>query len=195
VINALGRLRFARRQLRRRRLLRRLAPLGDAENPLTLDVEATRSVPIAFGGLKGGPGGYGARVFGTLLEADVVLSFAPQIVFDLEALAAMDDHRRDDYLKPLTAAGVLDPEWTDLRALPAARRSDMRHQIYFDDSLTVDRLHAERLAGLEGARLYRFGRGAHSLVRELRDARALVWILGNALHAPLDPHPSPSPSG
>jgi pimeloyl-ACP methyl ester carboxylesterase len=130
-------------------------------------------------------GGYAALVFGTLLGADSVLCFAPQTVLDLEILASMDDHRWDPVLGPLNRAGMLDRRWIDLRrALPAARCADTRYEIFFDDSFRVDRIHAERLSGIEGVRLYRFGRGGHRLVRMLRDSGALEQILSRALHAP-----------
>jgi pimeloyl-ACP methyl ester carboxylesterase len=131
-------------------------------------------------------GGYAALVFGTLLAANTVLCFAPQTVLDLEILARMDDHRWDSALGPLHRAGRLDPSWIDLQhALPEARCADTRYEVYFDDSFRVDRLHAERLLGLQGVRLYRFGRGGHRLVRMLRDSGALERILTRALGVPL----------
>jgi pimeloyl-ACP methyl ester carboxylesterase len=131
-------------------------------------------------------GGYAALVFGTLLGAHTVLAFAPQTVLGLDELAAIDDHRWDEQLGAVASEGALDERWSDLRdALPLARLAETRYQIYFDDSLAVDRLHAERLRGLDGARLYRFGRGRHKLVRELREAGALERLLHEALG--LDP--------
>jgi hypothetical protein len=130
-------------------------------------------------------GGYAALVFGTLLGADVVLCFAPQTNLDPAVLAEWGDHRWDERLLPLVKDGALDQRWVDLgRALPAARVADTRYQVYFDDSLAVDRLHAERLLGLPGLRMYRFGGGAHHLVRDLRDNGALARILRGALELP-----------
>jgi hypothetical protein len=127
-------------------------------------------------------GGYAALVFGTLLGADTVLCFAPQTVLDLELLARMDDHRWDHRLEPLAAAGVLDPRFADLRcALPAARRADTAYRIYFDEALHADRLHAERLGGIAGVRLYRFGHGSHNVARSLRERGALARVLEGAL--------------
>ena len=127
-------------------------------------------------------GGYAALVFGTLLGADSVDCFAPQTVLDLELLAGMDDHRWDHRLEPLAAAGALDTRFTDLRrALPAARRADTAYRIYFDEVLRADRLHAERLAGVAGVRLYRFGRGSHNMARSLRERGALARVLEGAL--------------
>ena len=65
--------------------------------------------------------------------------------------------------------------------LPDARRADTSYCVYFDDSLHADRLHAERLAGLPGVRLYRFGRGSHNIARSLRDTGALERVLRGAL--------------
>jgi hypothetical protein len=99
----------------------------------------------------------------------------------------MGDHRWDETLVPLVEEGEIDPRWADLAiAIPPARRGDTRYHVYFDDSLTVDRLHAEHLIGLEGLRLYRFGYGRHHLVRVLREVGALERILRKALHVPLD---------
>jgi pimeloyl-ACP methyl ester carboxylesterase len=127
-------------------------------------------------------GGYAALVFGTLLGADAALCFAPQTTLDLDELAAMGDDRWDEYLRPLAAANALDPSWVDLaRALPPARRADTRYRVFFDDSLPVDRAHAERLRGLEGARLYRFGHGRHHLVTSMRDSGVLQRLLQREL--------------
>ncbi|HLL92452.1 MAG TPA: hypothetical protein VK252_05885 [Solirubrobacteraceae bacterium] len=130
-------------------------------------------------------GGYAALLFGTLLGADTVLSFAPQTTLDMSVLAGMGDHRWDDYLQPLVDHHALDPRWVDLHpALEQARRAhdlDTRYLVFFAESLSTDRLHAERLVGLDGLRLYRFGKGEHYLVSALRDAGALKRILRHAL--------------
>ena len=127
-------------------------------------------------------GGYAALLFGTLLGADSVLCFAPQTVLELEVLAEMDDHRWDDQLRELTHSGDLDPRWTDLRrALPDIRRAGTRYEIYFDDSFRIDRLHAERLGGLEGAQLHRFSGGAHGIAREMRESGELDTVLQRAV--------------
>jgi hypothetical protein len=133
----------------------------------------------------GSAGGYAALVFGTLLDADTVLSFSPQTILDLDTLASMGDRRWDDYLNPLVARDELDTRWLDLaQALPPARRGETRYEVFVDDSLTTDRGHVERLAGLSGLHVYRFGRGSHTLVRSLRDSGALSVILRRALEAP-----------
>jgi hypothetical protein len=131
-------------------------------------------------------GGYAALVFGTLLDADVVLCFAPQTVLDLDALAAIGDHRWDDRLTSLVEQDALDPHWIDLgQALARTGRQRTRYEVYFDESLSMDRRHVERLLGVENLRLYRFGRGSHDVVRALRDSGALARVLRRALQAPV----------
>jgi pimeloyl-ACP methyl ester carboxylesterase len=136
-------------------------------------------------------GGYAALVFGTLLGADTVLSFAPQTILDPGTLDDMGDHRWDWRLKPLAAENGLQPEWTDLRsALEAARHTDTRYRVFFDETIEGDRLHAEHLRGLPGLQLYRFGQGGHRLVRTLRDCGALDRLLREALHLPAGSDPA-----
>jgi acetyl esterase/lipase len=126
-------------------------------------------------------GGYAALVFGTLLGADVVLAFSPQTVLDLESLAQMDDHRWDDKLQALEDDAAFDREWVDLaRALPAARHAGTEYRVFFDDT-HLDRGHGQRLDGLEGVRLFRFGRGEHELVRQLREVGALSRVIEHAV--------------
>jgi pimeloyl-ACP methyl ester carboxylesterase len=133
-------------------------------------------------------GGYAALVFGTLLGADTVLCFGPQTVLDFAILSKWKDHRWDDVLMPVVASGALESRWSDLRrALPEARWADTRYNVYFDETDSGDRAHAEHLRGLEGLRLYRFGRGGHVLARALRDCGALDRILRTALALPLAP--------
>jgi hypothetical protein len=70
-------------------------------------------------------------------------------------------------------------------ALAGAAHGASRYEVYFDESLSVDRQHVERLLGMPNLRLYRFGRGRHHLVASLRDSGALALILQRALHAPV----------
>jgi pimeloyl-ACP methyl ester carboxylesterase len=131
-------------------------------------------------------GGYAALLFGTLLEADVVMCFAPQTVLDLDVLAAIGDHRWDHHLKPLVEEDALDRRWVDLGpALARSPRGGTRYEVYFDESLSVDRQHVERLLVLNNLHLYRFGHGRHHLVRALHRSGALARILQRALRAPV----------
>jgi hypothetical protein len=115
-----------------------------------------------------------------------VMCFAPQTVLDLDVLAAIGDHRWDHHLKPLVEEEALDRRWIDLGAALARTPSPVtRYEVYFDESLSTDRQHVERLHGLSNLHLYRFGRGRHHLVRALLRSGALAQILQRALRAPV----------
>jgi pimeloyl-ACP methyl ester carboxylesterase len=154
-----------------------LPELANSLHELIAQHEVERLVAIG-----NSAGGYAALAFGTLLGADRVLAFAPQTVLEPSVLAEWGDHRWNEYLDPLVAAGKLDPRWSDLRvALPRARVADTRYDIYFDNTLRRDRVHAEHLEDLDGVRLYRFGHGRHRLVGALRDVGALDRIVRRAV--------------
>jgi pimeloyl-ACP methyl ester carboxylesterase len=128
-------------------------------------------------------GGYAALVFGTLLEADTVLSFGPQTVLDPDVLARWDDHRWDEQLYGLVSDGRLDTRWVDLgRSLPAVRRGDTRYEVYYDPTCEPDRLHAERLADVPGVSMHRLeAGGAHNIARAMRESGELERVLQGAL--------------
>lgn len=127
-------------------------------------------------------GGYAALLFGTLLGADTVLCFSPQTVLDPDVLAEMDDHRWDEQLLSLLADGRLDPHWIDLRSvLPGLRNGRTRYEVYFDETFPSDRLHAERLDGIEGLQMHRMAHGGHDVVREMRDTGELERVLKTAI--------------
>ena len=131
-------------------------------------------------------GGYAALAFGALLGADRVLAFGPQTTLDREVLSAMNDHRWDYLLDPLWAKGALEESWVDLNtALPRALDGNTRCGVFFDETVPGDSQHGELLAGIDGVRLYRFGRGGHTLSRHLRDCGALDRLLRQALDVPL----------
>jgi hypothetical protein len=75
----------------------------------------------------------------------------------------------------------------DLRdVLPDARCAETRYEIYFaephgDPRWRADVLHAERLRGLVGVHVYRFGKGNHVIARTLRETGALDKVLRRAL--------------
>jgi hypothetical protein len=127
-------------------------------------------------------GGYGALLFGTLLQADVVLSFSPQTILDRSVLAAIDDHRWDVKLNRLEAAGGPDPRFTDLgAALPALANGVTRCEVHYAAPLALDAHHANRVAAVPGLRLHAHPEGGHSVIRLLRRTGELSQVLARAL--------------
>ncbi len=127
-------------------------------------------------------GGYAALIFGSLLGADRVLCWGPQTSLDLEELDQMGDHRWDERIAGLTSSNALDEDWIDLRrALPGARIAQTQYELFFDDAYLLDRLHAERLSGVEGVRLRPVAGGEHEVARQMRKTGELEQVLRSAL--------------
>jgi pimeloyl-ACP methyl ester carboxylesterase len=133
-------------------------------------------------------GGYAALVFGTLLDADRVLCFAPQTAIEPGILSGMNDHRWARRLRSLETSHGLDPQWTDLRrALPEIHRdTNANYDLYFDRALQADRLHAERLAEVDGVRLHGLQGTGHAVARTMRDTGQLERVLLRALSSAAD---------
>jgi len=127
-------------------------------------------------------GGYAALIFGSLLGADRVLCWGPQTTLDLELLGQMEDHRWDDKIARLVSDHHLDEEWIDLRrALPGARIAQTQYELFFDDSYLPDRLHVERLVGVDGVQLRPVAGGEHEVARQMRKTGELEQVLRSAL--------------
>jgi hypothetical protein len=154
--------------------------IEDAADALRAIVRDNRVERLVVAGNSAG--GYAALLFGTLLEADVALCFAPQTVLDAGVLADWDDHRWDEQLRDLAAEGGLDSRFVDLsRALPALASGRTRFEVYFDESFDVDRLHAERVAGVPGVVLHPLPEGEHGIARDMRESGELDEVLRRAL--------------
>jgi pimeloyl-ACP methyl ester carboxylesterase len=128
-------------------------------------------------------GGYAALAFASLLGAHTALAFAPQTVLLPDQLEAMDDHRWDVELGDLIAHGGIDQRFADLRDTLAAADPGPRYEVYFDERLLVDRLHAERIDGVDGVTLHRLSGGAHSVALQMRQSGELERVLREALLA------------
>jgi hypothetical protein len=128
-------------------------------------------------------GGYAALVLGALLDADVVLSFSPQTIIEPDALAQMGDDRWDCYVEALTRDDRLDHHFSDACAvlLRTHRSKPTSYKVYFDETMDLDRIHAERLADVPDVGLHPYAGGSHNLVRSLRDNGELADILHGAL--------------
>ena len=127
-------------------------------------------------------GGYAALLLGSLLEADVVMSFSPQTVVSRAALHELGDHRWDEALERLDRLGGSDPRFVDLKtALPSIRTAGTRCEIHYGASFDLDVAHATRMEGIDGIDLRPHEHGGHLLVRALRDSGDLLEIMRSAL--------------
>jgi pimeloyl-ACP methyl ester carboxylesterase len=114
-------------------------------------------------------GGYAALLFGTLLQADLVVAFSPQTFLDRGWLASIGDNRWDQALDVLDGLGGPDARYVDLRAaLSREPRSEIRYDVHYDGSFPADGQHVARLDGTPGLELYEHPSAGFSLIRSLR---------------------------
>jgi pimeloyl-ACP methyl ester carboxylesterase len=122
-------------------------------------------------------GGYAALAFGSLLEADLVLSFSPQTTLDRAWREEVGDQRWNGHFNNLDALGGPDPRWVDLRAaLPRELRPRTVCEVHYPALYEEDVRHAERLAGLAGVKMVEHERGHHNFIQGLRSRGELAEI-------------------
>jgi hypothetical protein len=127
-------------------------------------------------------GGYAALLFGTLLQADLVLAFAPQTVIDREWLSTIGDDRWDHSLDLLERHGGPDRRYVDLaEALPRDGRGKTEYRIHYNAASPADESHALRLRGLPNLELVAHDAGGRAVVRWLRVNEKLMPIFRTAL--------------
>jgi hypothetical protein len=163
--------------------------LMEVRDFLEREIAASEAERVVMVGTSAG--GYAAMLFGTLLQASVVLSFSPQTTIDIDDLHRMGDRRWDDQLRPLAKAEQLDTDWLDLSALLSSYNGVTRYRLFVDNTFDLDRRHVDRLLPNEHLRVYRFGHGSHRLANRLRKKGVLSLILQQAVGgAPVENEPS-----
>lgn len=126
-------------------------------------------------------GGYAALLFGALLDADVVLSFAPQTYLSLWKSALTLDIR---WRRALVKANRVNqnPAYLELHNVLKSTPRKGTYHLYYSADDWHDVLHAVNLRGT-GVDLIRCPGGGHALVKHLRESgelkRALVSALEN----------------
>jgi hypothetical protein len=122
-------------------------------------------------------GGYAAIAFGAVLEADLVIAFAPQTRIDRGWLDEVGDERWRGHLATLDRLGGPDPRWADLAvALPREAKPGTVFEIHYPTQLELDRRHADRLRGLPGVSMIGHEKAAHNFVQGLRNRGELREI-------------------
>ncbi len=136
-------------------------------------------------------GGYAALLFGSLCHVDEVIAFSPQTFVDAENRRLANDSRWHEQIVNLHAVAANRSLSLDLLDVLPATRSTTRYQVHVSTDDELDRLHASRIAALDGVDIFEHHLGGHRLVKTLRDRGLLGPILHGAL---LEKNPtSPAP--
>jgi hypothetical protein len=121
-------------------------------------------------------GGYAALLFGCMLQADIVISFAPQTFISPWLRLRYHDVRWARQIWRLYANTIFSKTYFDLRKRLLHNTTMTEYHIYYSTDDPLDKIHAERMSGLPGVKLHPYTAGGHELVRELRDQGDLKKI-------------------
>jgi hypothetical protein len=115
--------------------------------------------------IGGSTGAYAAILFGSLVGSEVH-AFSPQTFIDPELRKVHADGRFPNEIAGLVPH--MDMRYADL--MPVAELSERPPvHIYYAANHRLDKLHAERMGGLDNVTLHPFEWDSHLLLRELRD--------------------------
>lgn len=133
--------------------------------------------------------GYAALLFGALLGADAAIAFAPQTFIDPWNRLRYADRRWSANIRRGRRHPAADPQHFDLaQALPRLAQPGTAFHVYYDSHHRLDRIHALRLADVQGVTLHRVedaGETAgHNIVKALRDSGRLDALLQQVLSEP-----------
>lgn len=125
-------------------------------------------------------GGYAALLHGTLMQADIVLGFAPQTFIDWWHRLIYGEKRSKHYIPTVWRANWAHRRYFDVKP-HLKQNTRTRFDIHYPARHKVDPNHARRLKGLPNVTLYPHDTDDHRLTLILRDSGQLEPILTDAL--------------
>jgi predicted esterase YcpF (UPF0227 family) len=127
-------------------------------------------------------GGYASILFGTILNVDTVISFAPQTFINRINRFMKKDKRWSHEINLIYNYDLKRKEYFDLKKyLKKNNAYKTKINIYYSSSHTLDSKHSERLLHVKGVNLIPFEKGGHSVVKTLRDNGQLKALLESVL--------------
>lgn len=123
-------------------------------------------------------GGYGAILFGTMLNVHNIISFAPQTFIDTFNRLISFDYRWKKQMNSIHKNPRKVKSFFDLKVY--LNKNDNYNSIisiYYSSKHRLDKIHAERLKNIKGVQLFSFKEGGHSVVKTLRDSGKLNILL------------------
>lgn len=142
---------------------------------LRAHIAAHRYGKVVF--LGNSMGGYAAILFGTLLNVDEVIAFAPQTFIDRANRLLRWDRRWSTQIAAVHAHPGSKPTYFDLKRHLKRCGHRTRIRIYYAPPYRLDRIHAERLRHAPHTTLHPMQEGGHAVVRVMRDSGALNELL------------------
>lgn len=164
------------RDLSHRWYLKELNGIGNnvLENKSFFALEISRMKPSHLITIGASAGGFGAVLYGSLLNADSIVAFSPQ-TFRMKWLCLCTwDYRWLDRMVDIYDGAGVSRKYLDLKALTAAFKGKLI--LYYDRTNRLDNIHGARIKGKQVTHAtYDFG--GHNLVQILKQKGLLVNIM------------------
>ena len=127
-------------------------------------------------------GGYASILFGTLMNADRVLSFAPQTFIDWATKLRYFDFRAPGGHLRINLDKNKKKKYFDLRK-HLNRIGDYKTQIsvFYDPNYKIDKIHIERLGECRNVKLVAYDEGGHDVVKVIKKRGHLIPLIEEAV--------------
>lgn len=128
-------------------------------------------------------GGFAATMYGCLMQADEVHSFAGQSFIDIENRLKYNDFYMDEYL-PDVYAGNTQKEYFDLRPTLMARSTEQatKYFAHYSTKQAHDVVNAEHIQGIPNVHLWKYIEGGHQIARHLKSLGKLDGLFDGMIN-------------
>jgi hypothetical protein len=126
-------------------------------------------------------GGYAAILFGTMLNVNTVIAFAPQSFIDKWRRFIYRDKRWLNPVKGVYNNPKKEKKYFDLKVFLKTLEYDTEILVYYGSIHRLDSLHAKRLSEIKNIKLIPVEEGGHGVVKTMRDSGELYEIIKTVL--------------
>lgn len=125
-------------------------------------------------------GGYASLLFGTMLNINRVIAFAPQTFVDRVNRLRYLDRRWRPQIKNVHNNPNKESQYFDLKAHLVNQTYDTELNIFYSPNHRLDKIHAERMKNISNVTLHSIPEGGHGVVKEVRDSGRLLELIEGA---------------
>ena len=123
-------------------------------------------------------GGYASILFGSILNVDKVIAFAPQTFINKFNRKLTSDKRWEEQIEKVYVYKDKRKKFFDLKKCLRRKKSfKTQIHIYYSPNHVLDKKHAERLKFKTNIILHPIGEGGHSVVKTIRNQGELKTII------------------
>lgn len=122
-------------------------------------------------------GGYGAILFGVLLNVNSVIAFSPQTFIGRAMRFWNKDHRWANEISKTYTINRKQKSFYNIKLLLKRVTYSTQIDVYYSTNDKLDKIHAEKLKGQTNINLFPYDKGNHNLIKHLRDEDNLFNII------------------